>query len=86
MVLSPPPVLLLVRPLSALDPAPRWRTLRKVLEALRGRSTVLFVPVSPAEAELAERVAWIEDGRLRAVGTPAEVARDPAWVALIGSR
>ncbi len=86
VVLSPPPVLLLVRPLSALDPAPRWRTLRKVLEALRGRSTVLFVPVSPAEAELAERVAWIEDGRLRAVGTPAEVARDPAWVALIGSR
>ena len=71
-----PPLLLLDEPTSALDPAGR-RTVRRLLEELRGRGTsVLLNSHLLSEVELVcDRVAILLDGRLVAEGSPAELAR-----------
>lgn len=75
-----PRVLLLDEPFGALDPVTRDR----LQEALRGliRSlslTVVFVTHDMAEALLlADRIAFLQDGRIAQLGTPAELLRDPA--------
>jgi len=74
-----PPLLLLDEPLSNLDASLRERTrteLRRLVKAL-GISAV-FVTHDQEEAfDLADRIAVMRAGRLRQVGTPAELYRDP---------
>jgi ABC-2 type transport system ATP-binding protein len=71
-----PRVLLLDEPTSALDPAGR-RTVRRLLEELRGRGVaVLLNSHLLSEIELVcDRVAILLAGRVVAAGSPAELAR-----------
>jgi ABC-2 type transport system ATP-binding protein len=71
-----PRVLLLDEPTSALDPAGR-RTVRRLLEELRGRGVaVLLNSHLLSEVELVcDRVAIIARGELVAAGTPEELSR-----------
>jgi ABC-2 type transport system ATP-binding protein len=71
-----PRMLLLDEPTSALDPAGR-RTVRGLLEELRRRGVaVLLNSHLLSEVELVcDRVAIIDQGRLVAAGTPAELTR-----------
>jgi ABC-2 type transport system ATP-binding protein len=71
-----PRLLLLDEPTSALDPAGR-RTVRRLLEELRGRGVaVLLNSHLLSEVELVcDRVAIIARGEVVAAGTPAELSR-----------
>jgi ABC-2 type transport system ATP-binding protein len=84
-----PRLLLLDEPTSALDPAGR-RTVRRLLEELRGRGVaVLLNSHLLSEVELVcDRVAIIADGAVVAAGSPAELSR-PGGVEVVtasGSR
>jgi ABC-type multidrug transport system ATPase subunit len=72
-VLHEPEVLLLDGPTSAVDPVMR-RALWDVLEgfATRGAAVLMATP-DLTEAERCDRVGFLSDGRLLAVGTPAEL-------------
>jgi energy-coupling factor transport system ATP-binding protein len=75
-----PEVLVLDEPTAGLDPATRGELLA-VLSALRddGTSVVLVSHDLDEVAEVADRVCALEAGRVRAVGSPAEVFySDPA--------
>ena len=75
-----PQVFLLDEPLSNLDARLRLeaRTFLKRLQRELGVTTV-FVTHDQAEAlALADRIAVMEGGRIRQVGTPTEVFRRPA--------
>ncbi|RKN07878.1 ABC transporter ATP-binding protein [Streptomyces radicis] len=75
-----PRAFLLDEPLSNLDARMRLEA-RTFLKRLQRelRITCVFVTHDQAEAlALADRVAGMEDGRVRQVGTPAEVFRRPA--------
>ncbi|MGK5531092.1 ABC transporter ATP-binding protein [Streptomyces sp. URMC 129] len=75
-----PRAFLLDEPLSNLDARMRLsaRTFLKRLQR-ELRVTTVFVTHDQAEAlALADRVAVLEDGRVRQIGTPAEVFRRPA--------
>jgi ABC-2 type transport system ATP-binding protein len=71
-----PPVLLLDEPTSALDPVGR-RTVRLLLEELRGRgTTVLLNSHLLSEVELVcDRVAILLGGEVVTAGTPHELSR-----------
>jgi len=74
-----PEVLVLDEPTAGLDPATRQELLALIL-ALReaGISVVLVSHDLDEVAEVAERICALHDGRMRAIGTPAEVFyRDP---------
>ena len=74
-----PPLLLLDEPFGALDPITR-RGLQREFRALqtRLRKTAVFVTHDLREATLvADRLALLADGRLIALGTPAELAASP---------
>ena len=47
-------------------------------------STAIVAVHSPSPLALADRVAWFSDGRLRAVGTPAELAELAGYRAVLG--
>ena len=69
-----PPVLLLDEPFAALDPITRFEMQRQFLALQRtiGKS-VLFVTHDLREALLlGTRIALLHDGRIDALGTPAE--------------
>jgi iron(III) transport system ATP-binding protein len=74
-----PPLLLLDEPLSNLDAVLRERTrveLREILKAVR--ITALYVTHDQEEAfDLADRIAVMEGGRLRQVGTPEDLYDRP---------
>ena len=74
-----PPLLLLDEPLSNLDAALRERTrveLREILKAVG--ITALYVTHDQEEAfDLADRIAVMEAGRLRQVGTPEDLYDRP---------
>jgi ABC-type multidrug transport system ATPase subunit len=72
-VLHEPEVLLLDGPTSAVDPVMR-RALWEVFEgfAARGAAVLMATPYL-TEAERCDRVGFLSDGRLLAVGTPAEL-------------
>jgi ABC-2 type transport system ATP-binding protein len=72
-VLHEPEVLLLDGPTSTVDPLMR-HALWEVLEgfAARGAAVLLATPYL-TEAERCDRVGFLSDGRLLAVGTPAEL-------------
>lgn len=71
---SPPALLLLDEPVSALDPANRERALA-VIETLRQRSVSVLAIYHDMDIirRLADRVLLMEDGRVTAVGAPAEI-------------
>ena len=75
-----PRVMLLDEPFGALDPLTRDR-LSRSFDDLRRRLglTVVFVTHDMAEAVvLADRIGVMRSGRLVQLGTPAELARNPA--------
>lgn len=77
-VAARPRLLLLDDPLSALD----TRTEARVVENLRrhlGGSTVLLTAHRPSTVLLADRVALLEDGRVRAAGRHQDLLADPAY-------
>lgn len=80
-----PPVVLFDEPFAALDPSNRTR-LGEWVRDLRGDFTGMFVTHDIAEAfRVGDRIAVLEAGKIRAVGTPAEVAasQDDAVCALL---
>ena len=80
-----PPLILLDEPFGALDAALRTDLRQAVRRALKeDGATAVLVTHDQAEAlSVADRVAVMEGGRLRQVGTPEEVYARPsdAWVA-----
>ena len=85
-VVSSPSVLVLDDPLSALDvhtEAQVEQALRRVLAA----TTALLVVHRPSTVALADRVALLEGGTIRAVGTHTELMRDqPSYRAVLSQR
>ena len=72
--MSPPRLLLLDEPVSALDPANRERALTLIDDLARQRVAVLAVYHDMAIIRrLAGRVLVMEDGRITDDGTPDEV-------------
>lgn len=75
-----PSLFLLDEPLANLDAALRNRT-RTELRALQRRigATTLFVTHDQAEAmAISDRIVVMFDGRIRQIGTPDQIYRDPA--------
>ena len=75
-----PPVLLMDEPFGALDPITRARLQREFADLARrlGR-TIVFVTHDVVEAyRLGTRIALLAGGRVRQVGTPAEIRDHPA--------
>ncbi len=74
------PILLMDEPFSALDPLIRTRLQNELLELqTRLQKTILFVSHDLDEAmKLGDRVAIMEAGALRQVGTPEEIVTAPA--------
>jgi ABC-type branched-subunit amino acid transport system ATPase component len=77
-----PDVLLLDEPMAGLSGAER-RRLAGLLRRLRASGMAIVLVEHDVEAvlALADRVAVLDDGRLIALGPPAEVRHDPAVVA-----
>jgi energy-coupling factor transport system ATP-binding protein len=75
-----PEVLVLDEPTAGLDPATREDLLALILGLRNAGISVVIVSHDLDEvAEVADRVCALQEGRVRAVGTPAEVFyRDPA--------
>ena len=69
-----PEVLVLDEPTAGLDPLAR-RDLLGVIQNLKARGTAVVIVSHDLDevSEVADRVCLLEDGRVRAVGTPAEV-------------
>ncbi len=78
-LLVEPCVLLLDEPFGALDPVTRdslQETLKRLAERLA--LTLVFVTHDMSEALLlADRIAFLEAGRIERIGTPAELLADP---------
>ncbi len=75
-LITEPKVLFLDEPTLGLDVLAR-RELWSVIEALRGTVTVVLTTHYLEEAEaLSDRIAIMADGRLRALGTPAELCAE----------
>jgi len=75
-----PKIALMDEPFGALDPITR-EELQGAFVALRRRlgKTIIFVTHDMFEAvKLADRIALLDRGRLRQVGTPSELVRRPA--------
>jgi len=75
-----PPILLLDEPLSNLDAALREKTRTEIRRLVKELGiTALFVTHDQEEAfDLADRIAVMSAGKLRQLGTPAELYREPA--------
>ena len=65
-------ILVLVEPTSAVDAHTEARIARRLHEARRGRTTVVMT-ASPLVLDQADRVVFIADGRVAAVGTHREL-------------
>ncbi|GAB4424090.1 MAG: ABC transporter ATP-binding protein [Chloroflexi bacterium OHK40] len=73
-LVNDPQVVLLDEPTSALDPQARravWREVRRLRN--EGRTVLLTTHSMDEAEELCDRVAIIDEGRLLALGTPAEL-------------
>jgi ATP-binding cassette subfamily B protein len=85
-VVARPSVLVLDDPLSALDvhtEALVEQALRRVLS----RTTALLVVHRPSTVSLADRVALLEDGTIRAIGQHSQLMRDePSYRAVLSQR
>ncbi|MFF7489613.1 ABC transporter ATP-binding protein [Streptomyces luteogriseus] len=82
-LLADPDVLLLVEPTSALDAHTEATVARRVLEARRGRTT-LVVSTSPLILDRAAQVSYLVDGAVVAVGTHGDLlATHPGYRDLV---
>jgi iron(III) transport system ATP-binding protein len=74
-----PPLVLLDEPFSNLDAAMRVETRQEVRSMLKaaGSSAILVTHDQEEALALADRVAVMEGGRLRQLGTPAQIHREP---------
>jgi ABC-type multidrug transport system fused ATPase/permease subunit len=78
-----PETLLLVEPTSAVDAHTEARIADRLATARAGRTTVVFT-TSPLMLDRAERVAFLRDGRIAAVGTHRELLDvEPAYAATV---
>ncbi|MGB0651811.1 MAG: ABC transporter ATP-binding protein [Thermoplasmatota archaeon] len=69
-----PPIVVLDEPEAGLDPQTRV-AVREFIRSLRGKRTVLLTSHNMDEVErLADRVAFVDGGRLVALGTPGDLA------------
>ena len=76
-------ILVLVDPTSAVDAHTEQRIARRLREARRGRTT-LALTASPLVLDQAERVIFLEDGRVAATGTHRELLQSaPAYRATV---
>jgi len=76
-------ILVLVDPTSAVDAHTEARIARRLREARRGRTTVVLT-ASPLMLDQAERVIFLEDGRVAAIGTHRELLQSaPAYRATV---
>jgi osmoprotectant transport system ATP-binding protein len=75
-----PPVLLMDEPFGALDPIARRSIQREFADWKRQLGkTVLLVTHDVSEAfRLADRIALLDAGRIRQIGTPADLRDNPA--------
>ena len=75
-----PPVLLMDEPFGALDPITRARLQKEFADlARRLARTIVFVTHDIVEAyRLGTRIALLAEGRVRQIGTPAEIRDNPA--------
>jgi iron(III) transport system ATP-binding protein len=75
-----PPLVLLDEPFSNLDAAMRVETRQEVRAMLKqaGSSAILVTHDQEEALALADRIAVMDGGRLRQVGTPAQIYREPA--------
>jgi ABC-type multidrug transport system fused ATPase/permease subunit len=73
-LLSDAESLVLVEPTSAVDAHTEVRIAKRLREARAGRTTVV-VTTSPLMLDQADRVVFVEDGRVRAEGTHKELLR-----------
>jgi ABC-2 type transport system ATP-binding protein len=77
-IIHTPPVLLLDEPTSALDPLSAQAVHRYIVERRGAGDAIVISTHNLPEAEaLADRVAIIAAGRLRRLGTPADLCRAP---------
>ncbi|MFG3107698.1 ATP-binding cassette domain-containing protein [Streptomyces tendae] len=76
-LITVPPVLFLDEPTVGLDPRSR-RTMWDAIEEFRARGTTVFLTTQYLEEadELADRIAVIDQGRIVAEGTSAELKQD----------
>jgi ABC-2 type transport system ATP-binding protein len=74
-LLHRPPLLFLDEPTAGVDPAARRNFWAAIKDLARGGTTVLVTTHYMDEAERCDRLAMMSLGRLIALGTPAEVAR-----------
>ncbi|GAA2520124.1 ABC transporter ATP-binding protein [Pilimelia columellifera] len=72
MLLLDPPILLLVEPTSAVDAHTEARVATALRRARAGRTTVVF-GTSPLLLDAADAVAFVDDGRVAAVGAHREL-------------
>jgi ATP-binding cassette subfamily B protein len=85
-VVSRPRVLVLDDPLSALD-VHTESLVEKALRRVLSRTTALLVVHRPSTIALADRVALLGDGTIRAVGTHSELMRtEPAYRAVLSQQ
>ena len=82
-IVGRPAVLLLDDPLSSLDVHTEGLVERALASVLASSTSVVAVH-RPSTLALADRVAWFDAGRLRAVGTPAELAGIDGYRAVLG--
>jgi ATP-binding cassette subfamily B protein len=82
-IVGRPAVLVLDDPLSSLD-VHTEALVEQALARVLASSTAIVAVHRPSTLALADRVAWFEDGRLRAVGTPAELAELAGYRAVLG--
>ena len=82
-IVGRPAVLLLDDPLSSLDVHTEALVERALAQVL-GSSTAVVAVHRPSTLALADRVAWFEDGCLRAVGTSTELAEIAEYRDVLG--
>ncbi|WFE25060.1 ABC transporter ATP-binding protein [Solwaraspora sp. WMMD791] len=82
-LLADPPVLVLVEPTSAVDAHTEVRIAARLRAARAGRTTVVCT-TSPLLLEHADRVVFLDDGKVLAEGSHAELLRtEPRYAALV---
>jgi osmoprotectant transport system ATP-binding protein len=75
-----PPILLMDEPFGALDPITRRRLQEEFLKLERelGKTVVFVTHDVPEALRLADRIAILDEGRVRQLGAPREILNSPA--------